>query len=124
MRQFRNYVGGEWRESARRFQDVNPADGTLVGEVHEADAATVDAAIRSGHAALGGTWGRTSVTERAALLYRIADEIERRGAEFLAAEIADTANPSPWHRPSIFRAAPQTSVSLQTSSRARRSTVI
>jgi aminomuconate-semialdehyde/2-hydroxymuconate-6-semialdehyde dehydrogenase len=93
MRQYRNYVGGRWLESARRFRDVNPADGSLIAEVHEADAAMVDAAVRAGHAALEGDWGRASVPERAALLYRIADEIDRRREDFLAAEMADTGKP-------------------------------
>jgi aminomuconate-semialdehyde/2-hydroxymuconate-6-semialdehyde dehydrogenase len=93
MRQLRNYVAGRWVEGASRFRDLNPADGSLIAEVHEADAATVDAAVRAGHAALEGDWGRTTVAERAALLYRVADEIDRRREEFLAAEMADTGKP-------------------------------
>jgi aminomuconate-semialdehyde/2-hydroxymuconate-6-semialdehyde dehydrogenase len=93
MHHLRNYVAGRWQESARRFNDVNPVDGTVIAEVHEADAATVDAAVRSGREAVRGAWGRTSATERAAMLYRIADEIDRRSEEFLAAEMADTGKP-------------------------------
>ena len=93
MKQYRNYVGGHWRESAQRFDDVCPIDGSVVAQVHAADRATVDAAIQAGHAALKGPWGRTSVADRAALLDRIADEIERRQADFLAAEMADTGKP-------------------------------
>jgi aminomuconate-semialdehyde/2-hydroxymuconate-6-semialdehyde dehydrogenase len=93
MQQFRNYVGGRWVESARLFEDINPADGSPVAMVHEADAATVDEAIRSGHTALKGAWGRTSSTERAALLQRVADEIDRRREDFLVAEVADTGKP-------------------------------
>jgi aminomuconate-semialdehyde/2-hydroxymuconate-6-semialdehyde dehydrogenase len=93
MKQYRNYVGGEWLESPSRFDDVNPVDGSLIAKVHEADAATVNRAVRAGHVALAGAWGRTSPTERASLLYRIADEIERRREDFLAAEIDDTGKP-------------------------------
>jgi aminomuconate-semialdehyde/2-hydroxymuconate-6-semialdehyde dehydrogenase len=93
MKQLRNYVAGRWLESARRFDDTNPTDGTVIAQVHEADADTVDAAVRAGHDAVRGTWGRTTVTERAAMLYRIADEIDRRSDEFLAAEMADTGKP-------------------------------
>ena len=93
MRQYRNYVNGRWRESSRRFDDANPVDGTTVAQVHEADQEMVDEAIRAGHAALAGPWGKTTVTERAALLYRVADEIERRFDDFLQAEIADTGKP-------------------------------
>jgi aminomuconate-semialdehyde/2-hydroxymuconate-6-semialdehyde dehydrogenase len=93
MKQYRNFVNGEWHESPRRFDDLNPVDGTLVAQVHEADQALVDAAVRAGRRAVQGPWGKTTVTQRAALLYRIADEIERRHGEFLAAEIADTGKP-------------------------------
>jgi aminomuconate-semialdehyde/2-hydroxymuconate-6-semialdehyde dehydrogenase len=93
LTQYQNYIGGRWVESARQFPDINPVDGTTIASVHEADAATVDAAVKSGHDALAGPWGRSTVTERAALLYRIADEIERRSEEFLAAEMADTGKP-------------------------------
>lgn len=93
MRQYRNYVNGGWLESTRRFEDLNPVDGSPIAEVHEADRTTVDSAIRAGRLALDGAWGKTTVTERAALLYRIADEIERRFDDFLAAEMADTGKP-------------------------------
>lgn len=93
MKQYRNYVNGEWLESPRCFEDLNPVDGSLVAEVHEADRTTVDRAIQAGRRALQGAWGKTTVTERAALLYRIADEIERRFDDFLAAEMADTGKP-------------------------------
>ncbi|MCA0240937.1 MAG: 2-hydroxymuconic semialdehyde dehydrogenase [Proteobacteria bacterium] len=93
MRQYRNYIAGEWVESARRFPDIDPADGRTIAEVHEADRAMVDAAVESGRAAVRGAWGRAPVAERAAMLYRIADEIERRFDDFLDAEIADTGKP-------------------------------
>ena len=93
MQQYRNYVGGCWVPSNRRFNDVNPVDGSLIAEVHEADQALVDRAVRAGHTALAGPWGSTTVADRATLLYRVADEIDRRRSEFLAAEMADTGKP-------------------------------
>lgn len=93
MKQYRNYINGEWVESPRRFDDLNPVDGSVVAQVHEADRTMVDAAIAAGHRAVRGAWGRTTVADRAALLNRIADEIERRSDDFLAAEIADTGKP-------------------------------
>ncbi|MGD9943076.1 MAG: 2-hydroxymuconic semialdehyde dehydrogenase [Burkholderiaceae bacterium] len=94
MHQYRNYIDGRWQESAQRFDDLNPIDGSRVAQVHAADRDMVDRAVRAGHAALEGPWGRTSVSERAALLNRIADEIDRRREDFLAAEIADTGKPA------------------------------
>lgn len=93
MRQLRNYIDGDWRESERRFRDINPVDGSLVAEVHEADAALVDAAVRSARRAVDGTWGAMPVAERSALLHRVADEIDRRFETFVDAECADTGRP-------------------------------
>jgi aminomuconate-semialdehyde/2-hydroxymuconate-6-semialdehyde dehydrogenase len=93
MRQYRNYIAGEWVESPRRFPDIDPADGRTIAEVHEADRAMVDAAVAAGHSAVRGAWGRAPVAERAAMLCRIADGIERRFDDFLDAEIADTGKP-------------------------------
>jgi len=94
MKQYRNYVNGRFVESARRFDDFNPADGRVIAQVHEADQALVDAAIVAGRRAVEGPWGKMSVTERAAILYRLADEIDRRFADFLDAEMSDTGKPA------------------------------
>lgn len=93
MKQYRNYVDGLFVESDRRFFDTNPANGRKIAEVHEANAELVQAAVAAGRRAVQGEWGQTSVTERAAILYRIADEIERRFDDFLQAEIEDTGKP-------------------------------
>jgi aminomuconate-semialdehyde/2-hydroxymuconate-6-semialdehyde dehydrogenase len=93
MKQYRSYIAGEFVESARRFPDINPATGRQVAEVHEASLEMVQAAVAAGGRAVEGPWGRSSVAERADMLYRIADEIERRFDDFLQAEIEDTGKP-------------------------------
>jgi aminomuconate-semialdehyde/2-hydroxymuconate-6-semialdehyde dehydrogenase len=77
-----------------RFENRSPVDGRLVSVVHEASADDVDAAVRAARAALQGPWGRMAVAERAALLVRLAAEINRRFEDFLAAEVADTGKPA------------------------------
>lgn len=94
MKQYRNYVNGRFVESARRFDDFNPADGSVIAQVHEADRALVDGAIAAARAAMEGPWGRMPAAERASLLYRVADEIDRRFADFLEAEMGDTGKPA------------------------------
>lgn len=86
----KNYVAGEFVGSDKLFDDICPVDGTLVAKVAEADADIVDAAVKSAKSALHGEWGKLSVAERCAMLEKVADEIERRFDEFVAAEIADT----------------------------------
>lgn len=93
MKLYRNYVDGRFVETSRRFKDINPADGSVNAEVCEADRSLVDQAVQAGHRAVASDWGRMPVGERAALLYRIADEIDRRFDDFLAAEVADTGKP-------------------------------
>ncbi|MCC6869309.1 MAG: 2-hydroxymuconic semialdehyde dehydrogenase [Burkholderiales bacterium] len=86
----RNYVDGEFVTTAKRFDNVSPLHGKVLGQVHEADAALVDRAVKAARRALDGPWGSASVDERAQLLYRVAGVIERRFDEFVAAEVADT----------------------------------
>ena len=89
----KNYVAGEFVASESRFEDINPADGSHVATVHEAGAALVDAAVSAARAALAGPWGSMPAAERSAMLNRVADGIEVRFDEFVAAEVADTGKP-------------------------------
>jgi aminomuconate-semialdehyde/2-hydroxymuconate-6-semialdehyde dehydrogenase len=91
--QIRNFVAGQFIDGTARFDKVSPVDGSLVGMVHEAGRDQVDAAVGAARAALDGEWGRSTVQQRVALLRRVADVIERRFEDFVAAESADTGKP-------------------------------
>ena len=93
MKHYRNYIDGEWLESSLTFADLNPVDGSIVAQVHEADRALVDAAVAAGRRALHGPWSKLQTAERAAMLYAVAAEIERRFDDFLEAEMLDTGKP-------------------------------
>ncbi len=93
LREFHNFIGNQWVEGVRTFDNRNPADNSLIGPVHEAGQAQVDAAVKAARAALTGPWGKLSVAQRVALLHKVAEGIERRAEEFIAAEIADTGKP-------------------------------
>ena len=93
MHDIKNYVGGAFVESQERFDDVNPADGALVAKVHEADRATVDAAVVAARQALASDWGAMPAAERGSLLNKVADCIEKRFDDFVDAELADTGKP-------------------------------
>lgn len=88
-----NYVGGRFVKGQRDFADLNPADGTVIAQVSEADESLVDAAVGAARSTFRGQWGRVTVPERAALLHKIADGIESRFDCFVAAEVADTGKP-------------------------------
>ncbi|MFJ7296771.1 2-hydroxymuconic semialdehyde dehydrogenase [Streptomyces collinus] len=91
----RNFVGGTFTEidPEHCFTKTNPATGTPLATVHEADRALVDRAVRSARGALEDGWAGTPVRERTALLRRAADLIEERFEEFVAAEVGDTGKP-------------------------------
>ncbi|MFZ0735393.1 MAG: 2-hydroxymuconic semialdehyde dehydrogenase [Candidatus Sulfotelmatobacter sp.] len=93
MKFIQNHIDGKFVGSKQQFADVNPADGTVVGQVSEADSALVDAAVQSARKSLRGEWGRCAVRERATLLYKVADAIESRFDCFVAEEVADTGRP-------------------------------
>lgn len=93
MKTIQNYIDGRFVPGNREFADVNPADGTVIAQVAEADSNQVDAAVQAARTALRGQWGRVGIRERAALLHKIADAIEARFDCLVAAEVADTGKP-------------------------------
>jgi aminomuconate-semialdehyde/2-hydroxymuconate-6-semialdehyde dehydrogenase len=90
---FRCYIDGRFVEGRQQFPDVNPADGSLIAQVSEADRDMVGAAVRAARQALDGEWGRLSVRDRVKTLHGIAGGIEARFDDFVAAEVADTGKP-------------------------------
>jgi aminomuconate-semialdehyde/2-hydroxymuconate-6-semialdehyde dehydrogenase len=88
-----NYIDGQFVRGKREFADVNPADGSVIAQVAEADQALVDDAVRAARKASRGEWGRLSIRERAARLHKVADAIEARFDCLVAAEVADTGKP-------------------------------
>ena len=93
MKQYLNFIDGDFVATAKTFANRAPVDNRVLGMVHEAGSAEVDAAVRAAQAALDGPWGKMPVAQRVELLYAVADEINRRFDDFLAAEMADTGKP-------------------------------
>jgi len=93
VKSIHNYIDGQFVRGKREFADVNPADGSVIAQVSEADEEVVDRAVRAARKSLRGEWGRMSVRGRAARLHKIADAIEARFDSFVAAEVADTGKP-------------------------------
>ena len=86
----RHFIDGGFVDSTASFPKVSPVTGEQIFDVAEADSATVDAAVRAARQALKGPWGRMSDHERAAVLRRVADGLERRFSDLVTAEVADT----------------------------------
>jgi aminomuconate-semialdehyde/2-hydroxymuconate-6-semialdehyde dehydrogenase len=93
VQQIKNFINGEFVATSKWFEKRSPLDNTVIAQVAEAGQAEVDAAVAAARAALHGPWGKLAVVDRVELLYAVANEINARFDEFLAAECADTGKP-------------------------------
>ncbi|MDV7085172.1 aldehyde dehydrogenase family protein [Rhodococcus sp. IEGM 248] len=87
------FVDGQWiRSSSGETRDcINPADGSVVATVDEASPEDATRAVAAARAAFDeGTWPRTPVAERTALVARIADLLERDKETLARIETLDT----------------------------------
>ena len=89
MREYQQYIGGEWVSSDNLFDDLDPYRGTVMARVPagtRADAArAVDAA-----AAAFPAWAELPPADKQAMFLRAADIVERRQAEITALLAAET----------------------------------
>lgn len=90
-----HFINGEFTQGStgKTWENRSPLDNSLIGLVHEAGQAEVDAAVNAAREALTGDWGRMTVEQRTTLLGAVADEINNRFDEFLEAECLDTGKP-------------------------------
>ena len=90
----RNFVGGELMDAADGCTSdlVNPATGEVFGTAPLSGAADVDAAMRAAHSAFE-SWRDTTPAQRQLALLKIADAIEARADELVAAESENTGKP-------------------------------
>ncbi len=93
MKQFLNFINGEFVATGKTFDKRTPTTNAVIGAVHEAGRPEVDAAVAAARTALSGPWGQIGVVKRTDLLHKLADAINARFDEFLAAELADTGKP-------------------------------
>ena len=79
--------------SGRYFDTINPATEAFIARVAEADAADIDAAVKSSRAAFEGVWGKMRAADRGAALLRFADVIRKNQEELIALESLDSGKP-------------------------------
>ncbi|RBP13984.1 2-hydroxymuconate semialdehyde dehydrogenase [Roseiarcus fermentans] len=91
----RNFIDGQFVDGSggKAFEKRSPLDNRVTASVAEASRADVDRAVASARSALKGPWPRLSGADRADILLKVADEMTRRHADFVEAEIADTGMP-------------------------------
>ncbi|WP_420557304.1 aldehyde dehydrogenase [Roseovarius sp.] len=89
-----NFIGGKFTPpvNGKYFDNVTPITGQPVCEIARSDAADVELALDAAHAAKDA-WGRTSATERANILLKVADRIEENLDLIAVAETWDNGKP-------------------------------
>src|SRR5208337_4950458 len=91
-----HFIDGAFTQGStgKSWENRTPLDNSLIGRVPEGGKAEIEAACRAAKAALQGPWGKMTVAERTDILSKVADGIDGRLEEFIAAECLDTGKPS------------------------------
>ncbi|MCA5892449.1 aldehyde dehydrogenase family protein [Isoptericola sp. NEAU-Y5] len=89
-----HWIGGEYvpPSSGQYFENPSPVNGQPFTEVARGNAADIEAALDAAHGA-APAWGRTSATERANILNKIADRMEAHLEEIAVAETWENGKP-------------------------------
>ena len=89
-----NYINGELiaPSSAKYLDNYEPATGEVYSLIPDSDSEDVQLAVDAAKAAFP-TWSNTPLEERMLIMMHIADGIEKRMDEFVAAESKDNGKP-------------------------------
>ncbi|KHF31888.1 EPTC-inducible aldehyde dehydrogenase [Paenibacillus sp. P1XP2] len=93
-KRYDNYIGGRWVPpvQGQYFENVSPVNNRVFCEVARSTAEDIELALDAAHEAKTA-WGRTSASERANMLNRIADRIEDNLELLAVAETWDNGKP-------------------------------
>jgi betaine-aldehyde dehydrogenase len=93
--ELQNFVGGQWTDLQfdKRAELINPSTGDVFASAPVSGDAEVDGAVKSAADAFE-TWRDTTPSERSLALLRIADSLEARAHDFVAAESRNTGKPT------------------------------
>ena len=95
-RPIKMFIGGQWVAGAdgSAFQTLDPGDGSEVATVTEGRAADIDAAVNAAWDAFRESgWATMPVTDRAALLHRLADLVDENRPVLAQLESLDVGKP-------------------------------
>ncbi|MED4113453.1 aldehyde dehydrogenase family protein [Priestia megaterium] len=88
------YINGEWKKAEKQRPTINPATGEVIGYAAEGSIEDMKTAITAAREAFdSGIWSETSASERAAILFKIADKLEEAKEELAALETMDNGKP-------------------------------
>ena len=87
------YYDGKWQKPKGGYLETwNPATGDSLGQVAEANAADVDAAVQAAHKAFR-EWRKVKPVERAALMKKVAAVLRANADELAMLDAANCGNP-------------------------------
>jgi phenylacetaldehyde dehydrogenase len=91
-RPLRLYIDGEFAATDQQLTVLNPATGQELAQVPLASPQDVDGAVRAARTAFE-TWRFSPPTQRARLIWQLADLLEARQEEFATIEVLDNGKP-------------------------------
>src|SRR5215472_17894026 len=89
-------IGGKWVEAAsgKTFPTYNPATGDVLAQVAEGDKEDINRAVGAARAAFdNGPWRKLSPSERARMIWKLADLVEKHAEQFAQLESLDNGKP-------------------------------
>jgi len=89
-------IDGQWVESAKKFDTINPATGEVLTQIAAASNEDVDGAVAAARRAFedrNGAWRKLSASERGRLIWKLADLLEKNIDEFAELETLDNGKP-------------------------------
>lgn len=88
-------IDGKWRDahSGETFPVVNPASEEVIAQVAAGDAADIDDAVTAARRAFEGSWAKVLPHERAKILWRWSELIEKNAEEIAMVEAYDVGKP-------------------------------
>ena len=94
MTQVLNYINGQFltARSGASLDNIEPATGKVYSSLPQSDAEDIEQAYQAAHKALN-EWRNTTLEQRSALLYRIADLIDENMDHLAQAESKDNGKP-------------------------------
>jgi aldehyde dehydrogenase (NAD+) len=90
------FIGGQWvsAKEGGTFETLDPGNGRVLARVAAADATDVNAAVRAAHHAFRHSgWATMSNNDRAVILHRLADLVDRHTAVLAQIESLDVGKP-------------------------------
>src|ERR1700733_5892242 len=89
-------INGKWVDAAsgKTFATYNPATGEVLANIAEGDAEDINRAVKAARTAFEtGRWSKLTPSQRARLIYKLADLLEENLEEFAELESLDNGKP-------------------------------